>query len=244
MNAEIAYFSMEIGLNDEMQTYSGGLGVLAGDTLRAAADRGASIVAVSLIHRKGYFRQRIDDGGQQSEDSDIWAIEDHLIEMKPRVRLQIGGKTVVVRSWLKELEGVLGDVVPVYFLDCDLEENDPDRRALTDSLYGGDKRYRLSQELVLGVGGVRMLEALGYTELRTYHMNEGHAGLLTLELMGRIAKRDGRTSPTMTISLAFEVTACSPPTRRSRLGTIAFRPISLRAYSAPKCGSACPWSIR
>jgi len=158
----IAYFSMEIGLIDEMPTYSGGLGVLAGDTLRAAADRGAPIVGVTLLHRKGYFRQRLDANGRQSEDSDVWPVEEHVVEMEPRVRVRVGGVDLSIRAWRRDVTGVLGHVVPVYFLDSDVPENDGAARALTDSLYGGDHRYRLSQEVILGVGGVRMLEALGY----------------------------------------------------------------------------------
>jgi len=191
----IAYFSMEIGLVEEMPTYSGGLGVLAGDTLRAAADWGLPLAAVTLLHRKGYFRQRLDSRGFQTEDADGWRVEDHLEEMTPRVQVEVEGKLVILRCWRRVLEGVLGATIPVYFLDSDLSENGDRERGLTDHLYGGDKRYRLSQECVLGVGGLRMLRALGYEGLETYHMNEGHSSLLTLELMGQLARRAGRAEP-------------------------------------------------
>jgi len=189
---KIAYFSMEIGLRADMATYSGGLGVLAGDTLRAAADLGLPLVAVTLVYRRGYFRQHLDAVGAQTESPDSWNVADGLREMDPRVDVEIEGKTVRLRAWLQEIVGVLGQKVTVYFLDSDLEENDPASRALTDQLYGGDKRYRLSQEVVLGVGGVRMLHALGHDALETYHMNEGHSALLTLELMRRAAFDEGR----------------------------------------------------
>ena len=189
---KIAYFSMEIGLRADMATYSGGLGVLAGDTLRAAADLGLPLVAVTLVHRRGYFRQHLDAVGAQTESPDSWNVADRLREMDPRVDVEIEGKTVRLRAWLQEIVGVLGQKVTVYFLDSDVEENDPASRALTDQLYGVDKRYRLSQEVVLGVGGVRMLHALGHDALETYHMNEGHSALLTLELMRRAAFDEGR----------------------------------------------------
>ncbi len=194
-DATIAYFSMEIGLTEEMPTYAGGLGVLAGDTLRAAADWGLPLAGVTLLHRKGYFRQRLDAAGFQTEEPDGWRVEDHLEEMAPRVELEVSGKPVVLRCWRRVIDGVLGATIPVYFLDSDLEENGEAERRLTDQLYGGDKRYRLSQECVLGIGGLRMLRALGYEGLETYHMNEGHSSFLTLELMGQVARRAGRTEP-------------------------------------------------
>ncbi len=125
---KIAYFSMEIGLSADMATYSGGLGVLAGDTLRAAADWGLPLVAVTLVHRNGYFRQHLDEGGAQTESPDSWNVADRLREMDPRVDVEIGGKTVRLRAWLEEVVGILGQKVTVYFLDSDLEENDPASR--------------------------------------------------------------------------------------------------------------------
>jgi glycogen phosphorylase len=195
--ATIAYFSMEIGLTEEMPTYSGGLGVLAGDTLRAAADWGLPLVAVTLLHRRGYFRQRLDEAGNQTEEPDCWPVEQYLEAMKPRVQVEVAGTAVVLRCWRKRIEGALGAEIPVYFLDSDLEENGEEQRRLTDNLYGGDKRYRLSQEAILGIGGLRMLRALGYEALETYHMNEGHSSLLTLELMGQLARAAGRKEPSI-----------------------------------------------
>jgi len=186
---------MEIGLNEDMPTYSGGLGILAGDTLRAAADWGLPVVAVTLVHRKGYFRQQLDAEGRQTEEPDTWNVADRLEEMEPRVEVEIAGRRVRIRTWREQIEGVLGQRVPVYFLDTDLPDNDEADRRLTDSLYGGDRRHRLCQEVILGIGGVRMLKALGYERISTYHMNEGHSALLTLELMRCAAERAGRDEP-------------------------------------------------
>jgi len=192
----IGYFSMEIGLEASMPTYSGGLGVLAGDTIRAAADLNVPMVAVTLLHRKGYFYQRLDANGWQREEPVEWVVEDFLEEMPQRVAVTIEGRTVQLRSWKYEVHGVGGFQVPVYFLDADLPENSEWDRTLTHFLYGGDQYYRLCQEVILGIGGVRMLRALGYKNIERFHMNEGHASLLTLELLDEEAKKAGRKSVT------------------------------------------------
>jgi starch phosphorylase len=179
----IAYFSMEIGLDTAIPTYSGGLGVLAGDTLRAAADLGLPMVAVTLLHRHGYFRQHLDTAGNQLESRMVWDPEEVLEPLSPRVTIAIEGRSVQVCAWRYVVRGVFGHIVSVYFLDTDLEDNSPWDRTLTDDLYGGDSHYRLCQEVVLGLGGVMMLRALGYDRLQPYHMNEGHAALLTLALL-------------------------------------------------------------
>jgi starch phosphorylase len=179
----IAYFSMEIGLDTAIPTYSGGLGVLAGDTLRAAADLGLPMVAVTLLHRHGYFRQHLDTAGNQLESPMIWVPEEVLEPLSPRVTITIEGRSVQVCAWRYVVRGVFGHIVSVYCLDTDLEDNGPWDRTLTDHLYGGDSHYRLCQEVVLGLGGVMMLRALGYDRLQPYHMNEGHAALLTLALL-------------------------------------------------------------
>jgi starch phosphorylase len=178
----VAYLSMEIAVTPAMPTYSGGLGVLAGDTLRAAADMGLPLVAVTLAHRCGYFRQHLDQNGNQTEEPQPWQPETILSPQGPTVRLMIEGRTVAIRAWRYDLEGVGGHAIPVYFLDTDLEENDPNDRRLTDRLYGGDGDHRLRQEAVLGMGGARILDALGYVPV-VYHMNEGHAALLTVALL-------------------------------------------------------------
>jgi starch phosphorylase len=190
----IAYFTMEIALEAAMPTYSGGLGALAGDTIRAAADLKVPIVAVCLLHRQGYFYQRLDAQGDQTEDSVEWAIKDFLTEMPERARVSIEGRDVMLRAWKYEVKGVSGYTVPVYFLDADLPENSDWDRRLTDHLYGGDDWYRLCQEVILGVGGVRMLRALGYRDLKRFHLNEGHAALLTIELLNEEAEKAGKSA--------------------------------------------------
>jgi starch phosphorylase len=179
----IAYFTMEIGLDAAIPTYSGGLGVLAGDTLRAAADLGLPMVAVTLLHRKGYFRQHLDAAGNQSESPVAWVPEEVLEALPARVFVPIAGRSVQVRAWRYVVRGVFGYSVPVYLLDTDIEGNSPWDRTLTDHLYGGDSYYRLCQEVVLGLGGVMMLRALRYDRIQPYHMNEGHAALLILALL-------------------------------------------------------------
>lgn len=179
----VAYFSMEVGLEPAMPTYSGGLGVLAGDTLRAAADLAIPLVAVTLLHRKGYFRQALDARGNQLESSEDWSPEKTLRALSPRPAVVIEGRSVRLRAWEYRVTGITGSVVPVFFLDTNLEENTPWDRTLSDCLYGGDLRYRLCQEMVLGKGGLAMLRALGYREVQTYHMNEGHSALLVLGLL-------------------------------------------------------------
>jgi starch phosphorylase len=188
----VAYFSMEMALEPGMPTYAGGLGVLAGDTLRAAADREVPMVGVTLLHRKGYFYQKLDASGWQTEEPAEWVVEDFLTEQPQRVTVSIEGRTVYVRAWKYEVKGVGGYTVPVFLLDTDLAENAEWDRTLTHDLYGGDSYYRLCQEVVLGIGGVRMLRALGFRELRRFHMNEGHASLLTLELLDEHARQAGR----------------------------------------------------
>jgi len=188
----VAYFSMEIGIDERICTYSGGLGVLAGDTIRSAADLKMPMVAVTLLYRKGYFRQKLLPDGWQEEEPAPWAVEELVQEEPQRVRVLLEGRTIHLRAWRYDVRGADGFIVPVYFLDADLPENSEWDRTLTHSLYGGDEHYRLCQEVILGVGGVRMLRALGYVKLLTFHLNEGHAALLTLELLDEAAKRAGR----------------------------------------------------
>jgi glycogen phosphorylase len=178
----VAYFSMEIAILPSMPTYSGGLGVLAGDTLRAAADQGLNLVAVTLVHRKGYFRQELGADGNQTAAEQPWSPEDTLPRESAVVTVTIEGRPVAIQAWRYDMEGVTGKVVPIYMLDTDLPQNHELDRKLTDHLYGGDNDYRLRQEAVLGIGGARILEALGY-QPAVYHMNEGHAALLTVALM-------------------------------------------------------------
>jgi starch phosphorylase len=191
----IAYFSMEIALEPETPTYSGGLGVLAGDTIRSAADLGFPMLAVSLVHRAGYFRQRLDADGNQREEAEGWSPEARLGPAGVSVRVQIEGRDVALRAWRHQVLGDGGHVVPVYLLDSDLEENDERDRHLTDWLYGGDARYRLAQEALLGIGGATLVRALGEGAVQTYHLNEGHSALLILSLLEEQLRARDATVP-------------------------------------------------
>ena len=181
--ATIAYFSMEIAVDPKIPTYAGGLGVLAGDALRSAADRGLPMVGVTLLPRRGYFRQQLDESGQQSEQPEEWSPEAVFERVEPIVLLTLGGARLSIRAWRYWVKGVSGHKVPVYFLDTDMPENPSWERTLTNNLYGGDEQYRLCQEAVLGMGGLRLLRLLEYTDIVRFHMNEGHSALLTLALL-------------------------------------------------------------
>jgi starch phosphorylase len=179
---KIAYFSMEIALSKDLPTYSGGLGMLAGDSLRSAADTGVSLVAVSLVHRRGYFEQHLDAVGQQTESDVVWSPEATLPSVHTTISIVMQGREITLRAWRFDVVGVTGHIIPVFLLDSDVEGNDPWDRRLTDHLYGGDTYYRLCQETILGLGGIHLLHALG-CQPEVCHMNEGHAALLTIGLL-------------------------------------------------------------
>lgn len=194
----IAYFSMEIGVKTTIPTYSGGLGVLAGDTLKSAADLGLPVVAMTMLYHKGYFRQKISEAGRQSESAVRWTPSKELTKVKKTVTVEVASRKVKVTAWRYDIKGTTGHIVPIYFLDTDVAGNSKYDRTLSHHLYGGDNTYRLCQEAVLGLGGVAMLEALGYKQqpskkdkgIGTYHMNEGHAALLTVGLLqNRLGKK-------------------------------------------------------
>lgn len=189
----IAYFSMEIGVDANIPTYAGGLGILAGDSIRSASDMRVPMVAVTLAHRKGYFFQKLDASGWQSEEPAHWIIDDFMTDSGARTTVTVEGREVHIRAWKYEVHGNSGFVVPVYFLDTDLPENSAWDRTLTHYLYGGDPHYRLCQEVILGTGGVRILRTLGYHDLQRFHMNEGHASLLTLELLQEHLQKNNRS---------------------------------------------------
>lgn len=184
---KIAYFSMEIGVHNDIPTYSGGLGVLAGDTIRSGADLKLPMVAVTLMSRKGYFTQQLDSAGKQTELPVLWDPAAYMKLLPHRVTVQIAGRDVQVQAWLYTVKSLTGGSIPVFFLDTDVPANAPEHREITGHLYGGDQEYRLKQEIILGLGGVRMLHELEF-EIRKFHMNEGHASFLTLELLNRFKK--------------------------------------------------------
>ncbi len=189
--ASIAYFSMEIALESAIPTYSGGLGVLAGDTLRSAADAGLPIVGITLLSRHGYFRQILDENGNQSEQPVWWPVDDYLVPVDLHISLTLEDREVAVSAWRYDIQGYGGDIVPVFLLDTDCDNNSDYDRKLTDQLYGGDAEYRLCQEAVLGIGGIRILRALGYHNIERYHMNEGHSSLLIFELLDELKQSQG-----------------------------------------------------
>lgn len=182
---KIAYFSMEIGIDEHIPTYSGGLGILAGDTLKSCADLNVPIIGVTLLSEHGYFYQKIDREGNQIELPINFNINDFLTLLPSKTSVTIEDRTVHIRIWNYLVKGVSGYIVPVFFLDANLEENSEYDREITKHLYGGDNKYRLAQEIVLGIGGVRAIQALGYKTIDKYHMNEGHAALGTLELFSK-----------------------------------------------------------
>jgi len=178
----IAYFSMEIGLKAEIPTYSGGLGVLAGDTIKSAADLKIPVVAVTLLYRKGYFKQHFDHDGWQHEQDITWQPEKQMQLLPTKTLVTIEQRDVKVQAWLYNVKSPTGGEVPILFLDTDIPGNDDEDRNITDHLYGGDLDLRLKQEIILGIGGMRILQVLNFA-IKKYHMNEGHAALLTLELI-------------------------------------------------------------
>ncbi len=182
-NLKVAYFTMEIGLRSEMPTYAGGLGMLAADIIRSCADLRVNAACLTMCWKHGYMKQKINpDGSQQYSDVE-WDPGDFMERLPNQVSVTIEGREVHIACWKYTLEGESGHQVPIYFLDTNLEQNTPQDREITNHLYGGNGAMRLKQETVFGVGGVRMLRSLGYDQIGTYHMNEGHAALLTLELL-------------------------------------------------------------
>ncbi len=191
----IAYFSMEAALDNAMPTFSGGLGVLAGDYLRSAADLGLPVVGISLLYRDGYFRQRLDGDGRQEEEPVIWQPPDLLHRLEGvEIAVEIEGRAVRAAVWRYDVVGETGAVVPVYFLDSDLSGNDEADRSITDELYGGDERHRLRQEALLGIGGIDLLRRIG-CEPSVFHMNEGHSSLLTVRLIELEMEKEGTSEP-------------------------------------------------
>ncbi|HEY8072887.1 MAG TPA: alpha-glucan family phosphorylase [Labilithrix sp.] len=190
--ARIAYFSMEYGLHESLPIYSGGLGVLAGDHLKTASDLGLPLVGVGLAYAEGYFRQALNDDGWQGEryPRNDW----HKLPVIPvtnadgsRLVIHVAYPDRVVHAQLWRVQ--VGRV-PLFLLDANVEENAPADRAITGPLYGGDQEFRVRQEIMLGIGGVHALEAMGLTPT-ICHMNEGHSAFLALERIGRIMREKG-----------------------------------------------------
>ncbi|MCG6137495.1 MAG: alpha-glucan family phosphorylase [Nostoc sp. LLA-1] len=187
-----AYFSAEFGLVDCLPVYSGGLGVLAGDHLKSASDLGLPLVGVGLLYQQGYFAQYLNADGWQQERypiNDFYNMPLHL-ERNPdgselRIAVDYPGRKVYARVWRVQV-----GMVPLYMLDTNIEPNNPYDHDITDQLYGGDIDMRIHQEIMLGIGGVQMLKALGYN-VTAYHMNEGHAAFSALERIRMLIQEEG-----------------------------------------------------
>tara|TARA_Y100000590_G_scaffold469816_1_gene659910 strand:- start:211 stop:1887 length:1677 start_codon:yes stop_codon:yes gene_type:complete len=180
---KIAYFSAEIGISASLPTYSGGLGVLAGDHIKAAADAGLPLVGITLLYKEGYFKQRVDEKGLQTEIYPRFDPKPKLNQISEKFILRLRERDVWVEAYEYSYKGKDGKIIPIYFLDTDLKENFHDDRIISLRLYSGNKDHRILQEAILGFGGMRLLEILGYNNIETYHMNEGHCSFLTLALL-------------------------------------------------------------
>ena len=174
---------MEIAFDAQIPTYSGGLGVLAGDMLHSAADLEIPMVGVTLVYHNGYFRQKLDPQGNQQEQAEPWRPGQALQAMEVKCGVLIEGRIVSLRAWRYWIQGISGYAIPVYLLDSAVPKNSAWDQTLTDDLYGGDAHYRLCQEVILGIGGTNLLRELGYANISSYHMNEGHAALLAIGLL-------------------------------------------------------------
>lgn len=192
---DVAYFSMEIGLSERLPTFAGGLGMLAADLMRSCADLGTSAACVTMRWRHGYQKQASNGDGTIRHDEYEWdPVAEGLAPLQEHVIVHVEGRAVHVGCWRLDIVGAKG-TVPVYFLDTDLPVNAAEDRDITRNLYGGDQAMRVKQEVVLGVGGVRMLRALGIADVGTYHMNEGHCAFLTLELLKERDFQDDAVRP-------------------------------------------------
>ena len=180
---DIAYFSAEIGISSSLPTYSGGLGVLAGDHIKAAGDIGLNMCAITLLYREGYFKQRIDEEGIQTETYPRFDPYPLLKKLDVKFTLRLRARDVWIQVYRFDYVGHGGHAVPIYFLDTDVEENINDDRIISQRLYSGNKDHRILQEAILGFGGARLLDELGQNDIKKYHMNEGHCSFLVLNLL-------------------------------------------------------------
>lgn len=184
----VAYLSMEIALEDSVKSFAGGLGILAGDMLRAASQIKFPMIGISLLNKKGYFKQKISKAGKQEEISDVSDFN-KLKLTEAVVKIYIGDEEVLVRAWEYILQSADGLEIPVFLLDTDWPENKPEMRELSGSLYGGDIAYRLKQEIILGRAGVKIIKELGFKNVKKIHLNEGHGALAAVELFNSSNKK-------------------------------------------------------
>ncbi len=183
-NKHVAYFSMEIGLESNIKTYAGGLGILAGDTLKSAGEMGVNVVGISLLYKHGYFKQTLDkETGDQSEATDDWD-PNQFLKLNPiSLQLELFGSDVNVQIWQYQLE----NSNKVLFIDTNLDSNPDQIKAITNNLYEADNLIRLQQEMLLGIGGVMILEKLGYN-INKYHLNESHAAFGVFPLLEKYSQ--------------------------------------------------------
>jgi len=182
-NTSVAYISMEIGIDSNIPTYSGGLGVLSGDTVRSSADLEIPMVAVCLCYSSGYFFQLFNETGEQKEKEVEWNFFYEFDKVEKPICIKIENREAKVSAWLYKVIGQSGHVLPVYLLTTDVEGNELWMKKMTGSLYDSTSKWnRIVQEIILGIGGVRLLNSLGYSNIKTYHLNEGHGSFATIEL--------------------------------------------------------------
>ena len=184
---KVAYFSMEIAVDEKIPTYVGGLGVLAGDTIRSMADLNFPIVGCTLL--ASHFTQKVDKEGNQTEIYNKWNPRDFGFKLlNKKINVEIGDEKVFLRVWKYDVVGTKSKV-PVYFLDSNCQENNPENKEITSKLYYGNKEHRLKQEIILGIGGFRLLKALKY-KISKYHLNEGHSALVILEFLKKCTSQE------------------------------------------------------
>ena len=182
---DIAYFSAEVGISSSLPTYSGGLGVLAGDHIKASGDMGLGMCAITLLYKEGYFKQRVDEEGLQTETYPKFDPHPLLKKLDIKFTLRLRERDVWIQVYQFDYIGQNGHIIPIYFLDTDCEDNFDDDKIITLRLYSGDKDHRILQEAILGFGGMNLLNELKQHEIKTYHMNEGHCSFLVLDLMDK-----------------------------------------------------------
>ncbi|MCA9380688.1 alpha-glucan family phosphorylase [Candidatus Dojkabacteria bacterium] len=181
---------MEIGLKNEIKEYAGGLGILAGDTLKTAADMGVDIVGVSILYKNGYFKQQLAEDGEQIEAADSWDYENLLQNTGVKVSVPINNDTLHIEIWKYEITGITGKINPVYFLNTDIEENSQENRYISFNLYTPYNNTRIRQEIALGIGGVMALKAMGHPTFDVYHLNESHAAFAIAALRDMLGSKE------------------------------------------------------
>ena len=218
----VGYFSPEFGISEALPQYSGGLGVLAGDHLKASSDLGVPLVGIGLFYGHGYFRQSLSLNGWQQErypELDPYTMAIRLCD-DITVTVELGGETCVCQVWRADVGRT-----PLYLLDTDVEANPPHLRQVTDRLYGGDTEHRLQQEIVLGVGGVRALQAIGLA-VQVFHTNEGHAGFLGLERIRQLVQQGQSFTEALEAARAGNIFTTHTPVPGRH------RPLPARAHEA------------